>query len=64
VRRAIVAERTGKVRGGIGGGGNLRDPEMRAQQRQHSTALVKRRAMSYMDAVLSATAHLVKCCEK
>ena len=64
VRRAIVAERTAKVRGGIGGGGNLRDPELRAQQRQPLTALVKRRAMSFMDAVLSTTAHLVKCCEK
>ena len=64
VRRVIVAERTAKVRGGIGGGGDLRDPDLRAQQRQPSAALVKRRAMSFMDAVLSTTAHLVKCCEK
>ncbi|KAL3776487.1 hypothetical protein ACHAW5_005405 [Stephanodiscus triporus] len=58
--RTIMADSIADERGGGGGGADLRT-EKRVQRKYH---LVKSRAMSFMDAVLSATAHLVKCCEK
>jgi hypothetical protein len=56
--RTIVVERGGGV-----GMGDLRATEKMVQQQHHSMTLARRRAISFLDAMLSATAHLLKCCD-